>query len=450
MNKKFKYLIFLLFFSLLFNCSFDRKSGIWSGSEKEKVRLSKIEKTQKEILETIKVYSSDTTFSEEILPKKEVILSNPKQNLIWVMPGLNLQNNTSHIYLTSIKNKFLKKKIGKNKFSISQIMQSPLSINNNIIFSDDTGTIFNISNAGKVNWKKNIYKKVYKKIYKNLAFSIYNRVIYVADNIGFVYAVNLENGKVIWIKNHGIPFKSKIKVYKNKMYVIDQDNRLLSFNIKEGTKIWDVRTITSFIKSQTFLALAISKNGKLIMINSSGDLLKVDARKGSINWALNTTDTSFAHDTDFFKTSDAVIDKNNVIFSTASSIYSFKLDSGLINWKKNIGSTNTPVVDNDNIFFVTDNGYFLNINKNSGEITWSTNVLKVLKKRKRKTNISGFIMGSGKIYITTFNGHLIVCSASSGKVEYSKKIADSINTSPIISNNSLLILTGNSRILGFN
>ena len=72
MNKKFKYLIFLLFFSLLFNCSFDRKSGVWSGSEKEKVRLSKIEKTQNEILETIKVYSSDTTFSEEILPKKKL------------------------------------------------------------------------------------------------------------------------------------------------------------------------------------------------------------------------------------------------------------------------------------------------------------------------------------------------------------------------------------------
>ena len=59
-------------------------------------------------------------------------------------------------------------------------------------------------------------------------------------------------------------------------------------------------------------------------------------------------------------------------------------------------------------------------------------------------------MGSGKIYITTLNGHLIVCSASSGKVEYSKKIADRISASPIISNNSLLILTGNFRILGFN
>ena len=110
MKKKLKYLIFLLFFTLLLNCSFDRKSGIWSGSEKEKIRLSKIEKDQKEILETIKIYSSDTTFSEEILPKKEVVLSNPKQNLIWVMPGLNLQNNTSHVFLSSINNKFLKKK----------------------------------------------------------------------------------------------------------------------------------------------------------------------------------------------------------------------------------------------------------------------------------------------------------------------------------------------------
>ena len=58
-------------------------------------------------------------------------------------------------------------------------------------------------------------------------------------------------------------------------------------------------------------------------------------------------------------------------------------------------------------------------------------------------------MGSGKIYATTSNGYLIVCSAVTGKVEYLKKIAEKITTSPIISNGSLYILTAGSRILGF-
>ena len=89
------------------------------------------------------------------------------------MSGLNHQNFLGNIYLSGINEVFLKKKIGKNKFSLSGVIASPLIFNNNIIFSDDRGTIYNITDKGDINWKKNIYKKIYKKIYKNLIFSIY-------------------------------------------------------------------------------------------------------------------------------------------------------------------------------------------------------------------------------------------------------------------------------------
>ena len=49
-------------------------------------------------------------------------------------------------------------------------------------------------------------------------------------------------------------------------------------------------------------------------------------------------------------------------------------------------------------------------------------------------------MGSGKIYITTLNGYLIICSANSGEMISFKKIGNLITTSPIISNGSLYIL----------
>ena len=54
-------------------------------------------------------------------------------------------------------------------------------------------------------------------MYKNLVLSISDDVIFVADNIGFIYAINLNNGKLNWVKNYGIPIKSNIKVYKNKI-----------------------------------------------------------------------------------------------------------------------------------------------------------------------------------------------------------------------------------------
>jgi outer membrane protein assembly factor BamB len=448
MNKK-KNLIFFLIFILLVNCSFDNKTGIWSGSKKEKRRISELEKEQKQTKVVDYIYSSKSVYSKEISLTKKISISNPRKNLSWKMSSLNQQNFLGNIYLSGIDNIFLKKKIGKNKFPISKIISSPLVFENNIIFSDNNGTIFNINQNGEINWKKNIYKKIYKKVYKNLVFSIYQNNIYVADNIGFIYSIGLNNGKLVWIKNHGIPIKSNIKIYKNKIFLINQDNRILCFNTKNGSKIWDIRSVPSFIKLQNFLSSAISKQGDVIAINSSGDLFKVNANNGKIDWSLNTLESTLAHATDFFKSSEIVIIDDNIIFSSKSSIFSYNLNTGYTNWKQEVSSIGAPIIDGKNIFILTDNGYFVIIDKDTGIIISSTNILKILKKKKQETKITGFIMGSGKIYSVTSNGYLIVSSPVSGKVEYFKKIGDPVTSTPIINNGKLYILTKNSRIYGF-
>ena len=448
MNKK-KNLIFFLIFILLVNCSFDNKTGIWSGSKKEKRRISELEKEQKQTKVVDYIYSSKSVYSKEISLTKKISISNPRKNLSWKMSSLNQQNFLGNIYLSGIDNIFLKKKIGKNKFPMSKIISSPLVFENNIIFSDNNGTIFNINQNGEINWKKNIYKKIYKKVYKNLVFSIYQNNIYVADNIGFIYSIGLNNGKLVWIKNHGIPIKSNIKIYKNKIFLINQDNRILCFNTKNGSKIWDIRSVPSFIKLQNFLSSAISKQGDVIAINSSGDLFKVNANNGKIDWSLNTLESTLAHATDFFKSSEIVIIDDNIIFSSKSSIFSYNLNTGYTNWKQEVSSIGAPIIDGKNIFILTDNGYFVIIDKDTGIIISSTNILKILKKKKQETKITGFIMGSGKIYSVTSNGYLIVSSPVSGKVEYFKKIGDPVTSTPIINNGKLYILTKNSRIYGF-
>ena len=449
MIKKKKNLIFFLIFVLFTNCSLDNKTGIWSGTEKEKKRIADLERQATQIKEVVKIYSSKKFYTEEIKPVNKIKLSTPKKNLSWKMPGLNEQNFIGNIFLAGIDNNFLKKKIGKNKFSISKLISSPVILNDNIIFADDTGTIFNINQRGKKIWKKNIYKKFYKRIYKSLTFTIHKNKIYVADNIGFVYAINLQNGKLIWIKNHRVPLRSNIKIYDDKIFLINQDNRIFCLDPDTGSIIWDARSISTFIKSQSFLGMAISKGGDLITLNSSGDLVKIKSKTGQFYWSLNTTGTILASENDFFQSSDIVIDDENIIFSTTSSVSSYNINSGYLNWIKDIGSTNTPIIDGNHVFVISDNGYFVNLDKNSGEIIWSTNILKILKKKKQKTKITGFVMGSKKIYVTTLNGYLLICSASLGNVEDFKKIGNTITASPVISNGSLYILTENSKIYGF-
>ena len=397
-----------------------------------------------------KIYSTDQIYSNEVNLSEKISLSSPKQNSSWLMSNLNYQNSMGNIFLSGTDNIFLKKKIGKNKFSLSGIMSPPLLSGNNIIFSDNKGTIFSANEFGKINWKKNIYGKIYKKVYKNLVLSVYENNIYIADNIGFIYSISLDTGKLNWIKNHGIPLKSNIKVFKKKIFIINQDNRLLCFSTLDGSKIWDIRSISSFIKLQNFLSLATSNQENIIAINSSGDLFKAKAESGDIIWSLNVSGAMYLDTTDFFKTSGIVVEKNDIIFSAGFSTFSVNLEDGTLNWEKNISSVDTPIIDKNKIFIVTSNGYFAILNKDTGEIISSKNILKILKKKKRLTKISGFILGSGKIYSTTANGYLIVSSASSGKVEYFKRIKDSIISSPVISSGKLYILTKDFRIFGFN
>jgi len=441
-------LFYIFLFFLISECSFDKKNrlGVWTGVN-EKKRVAELEIEQGK--ELINIYTTKKQNLPEIKSNKIIKISKPKNNLSWQTSNLNLQNYTGNIYLSGIDYVFLKKKIGKNKFNLSRLISSPIIFEDNIIFSDDVGTIFNVNKRGKVMWKKNIYKKVYKKIYKTLNFSIYNSIIYVSDNIGFVYSIELNTGKIFWIKNQGVALKSELKVFDDKIFLINQDNRIICLEINGGTKLWDIRLVTSFIKMQNFLPLAISKNGALIALTSSGDLMKINANTGSISWSLNTTPSSFAHDTDFFNSSSIVITDSEVIFFAFNTIFSFNLDNGRNNWREKISSTNTPVVDGENIFFVSDDGFFVNLNRNSGKIIRSNNILKILKSRKQETKITGFVMGSGKIYATSRNGFLITCSPATGKVEDFKKIGDKINSSPIISDGSLFILTEKSKIFGF-
>ena len=129
---------------------------------------------------------------------------------------------------------------------------------------------------------------------------------------------------------------------------------------------------------------------------------------------------------------------------------SFNFSNGYLNWKLNAKSNSTPIIDGHYVFLISNSGYFICLERKNGKIIWSTNILKILKKKKRETKITGFVMGSGKIYATTLNGYLIISSASSGNVESFKKIGNTITAPPVISEGSLYLLTENSKIYGFN
>ena len=84
MVKKFKILSLVLIFIFLTNCSFDNKTGIWNSEKYEKERVSALEKQQKSVLDTVKLYSSENKYTKEIKGKNKINLTKAKKIIIGI------------------------------------------------------------------------------------------------------------------------------------------------------------------------------------------------------------------------------------------------------------------------------------------------------------------------------------------------------------------------------
>ena len=184
MTKNIVNIIFFLTFILLTNCSLDNKTGIWKEENKS------VKKTEKEDLgPKFQIFSSSKHNIKEVTFNKKVNLKKPIKNVSWSMSDLNLQSNLGNLYLSGINKKFLKKQAGKNKFNVAKVLSSPIVIDDAIIVSNNSGTIYKIDKRGKIRWKINIYKKINKKFYKSLSYIFYKGNIFISDNLGFIYVV---------------------------------------------------------------------------------------------------------------------------------------------------------------------------------------------------------------------------------------------------------------------
>ena len=432
MNKIFIFLVLFLFIS---NCSLDTKTGLWSQSE----NLS----SEKENVEE-KLFKDTEIYEKEFNQDLKIKLKNDFKKNSFID---NLLNNNGVIKFNGKLSK-----ISKYRFSkISQFdnYQPELLITdkNNLIFFDEKGAILNFSKNNKLIWKKNIYIKNEKKQKPILYFASNDKFLLVTDSIAKYYAININNGELIWSKNNPAPFNSQVKVYKDKFFAIDFENILRCFSIKDGKEIWNFKSEKSFIKSQQKLSLIINNN-KLVFINTLGDLSSIDINTGNLVWQTPTQSSAIYENYFSLKNSDLIAENDTIYFSNNKNEF-FAVDerNGVIKWKQNINSNLRPTFADGLVFTVTLEGYLAAIDSRNGNIVRMTNVLNIIKNYKKK-NIKpeGFIITNDKIYLSLNNGRLIIIDTLNGRPIDIKKIDSEKISRPYILNNNMFIVRDNAII----
>ncbi len=431
MNKS----LLIIFLLLLSNCSTNKDEAVLN---EERINVKELEG-----IETI--LTKFTKEEEEFNPLLKIIVSVKKLNK---NPNNNQNNSGELFYEGNLE------KIGKYKFSrfnnFDYIDVEPAFYNEKFIFFDNKGTIILYDRNQKIIWKKNFYNKSEKKINPKLNFAIHNNILIVADNIARYYAVNIENGDIIWSKNNIAPFNSDIKIKDNFFYIVDYKNILRRISIKDGSEVWNLKTEVSRTKSNKKISVTI-KNENIYFNNSIGDITAVNLKSGQLVWQLPTQSNNISKNAFQLSNSKLVLDEDTILFSNnKNEFYSIDLITGLINWKNEISSNLKPIVIGKFIITISEKGYLYIIDKKRGNILRVNDLQKNYKIKKRKDiSVTGFIVAQNKVYLSNSDGKLIVADLSSGKILNINKISGGKILQPFVNNNNLFIIN-NGSIIKFN
>ena len=252
-----------LFLIIVMGCSFTATS-FWTKDEK----IKKVKKNKTKIFKDAKVVKKE--FNQNILINLgEIKEFNQEQN--------DLTNN-----LTIIDKNYDLKKRSKYRFSkIDDFDYFEPEINfdgKNFIFFNDKGTLLKFDNNFKNIKKKKYYSNQEKKLKPILTVAMDNKVLVVYDSIAKFYAINLKTGDLVWSRVIKNPSNSQMKILKDRIFLIDLNNILRCFSIKDGSEIWTFKSENTFLKSAKRNSLVIKKN-TIYMNNSLGDISAIDETK---------------------------------------------------------------------------------------------------------------------------------------------------------------------------
>lgn len=185
--------------------------------------------------------------------------------------------NSSYEKCEMIYYDFFSSAVFSKKSFRSLIKSESIRHENGIIFALTNGEVYNYDFKGRLLWQTNLNAFIYS--YPNFN----DKVVVFGDEKGKVYAINLKDGKIEGTFSAGKGIFSGFSIRGDTVYFIADDGFLYAVDLNSISLLWK---IDLNIRVRNYLVIA--KEKYLIASSLSGDLLKIDLDRQSIEWKLQT------------------------------------------------------------------------------------------------------------------------------------------------------------------
>ncbi len=268
--------------------------------------------------------------------------------------------------------------------------------------------------------------------------------LYATNGVGDVKAVNAETGEVIWKVKPAGPMRGSPTIAFGQLFVMTQDNQIISLNINDGSLMWDESG--SNTQSGVFgVAAPAAGQGTIVAGYSSGELSAYRYENGRTLWsdalARTNISTTVGSITDI--DADPIIDSGRVYaLGQGGRMAAYELVTGQRIWELNLAGISTPAIAGEWIFTLTDDARLLAISRSSGRVRWITQLQRYKDEEDKKGPIfwTGPVLAGGHLWVASSRGEMWKVSAGEGSASMFADIGQPVSLPPLVADGMLYLM----------
>lgn len=314
------------------------------------------------------------------------------------------------------------------------------------------GDVYSISLAtGSKNWDLDLGDEEENDAKRSARLSgvaVQGSLLAVGSENGWVYLVNAADGKLRWKKFNGTEVMAApaFSPDGSKLFVADSRGLVTCYDTANGTPMWQSGDSSGSLRLRSQSSPVPVGQDALLLGTSSGKVLVLSQRDGSLLDSVSVTQPSGANDLE--RVSDVAgtplllgSDLYTSAYNAGFVWYSFK-DNAVVN---RLGYHSSRDIGFDaNVFVITgDNGHVYCISRQDGHEIWQNGQL-------TNRNVTAPAVYGNYAVVADMEGYVYFLSLSSGKIDFMTDTDDTpVYATPVVTDSGVLVQTSGGELALF-
>ncbi|ATQ43273.1 PQQ-like beta-propeller repeat protein [Caulobacter mirabilis] len=381
----------------------------------------------------------------------------------WPQPGGAPDVVVDHVQAAASFDVAWRKGFGKGSNRALHLLAPPVYADGRIYVMDAEGEVAAVdARTGSVIWRKppeNRTRRDKQAFGGGVAYA--DGKVYVSSGYRYVARLDAATGALEWKTNSSAPIHGAPIVTQGRVYVVNTDNEMLTYDVATGTQAWTYQALVE--PARILAASSPAAQGDTIVAGfASGEVVALRAGNGNDLW--NNTLAKASRTSALSEIRDVagrpVIYQGDVYAASHSGVFgAIDLRSGQSRWSLPIASITTPWPAGDVVYVISQAGEVICASRESGQVYWikdlnaglatakKSKLFFGMAKQKVRPLFSGPILASDRLIVVSSDGRAIALNPKTGDFLKEINLGGPALVTPIAGGDTVYVVTDKAELV---